>query len=368
MGHAIAWPRYWKWALAWVNTSFGGWISYYALGAVYVFLVGLGYGNTANIMLPLVASFFEATLVWVSQITFDRFQFALRASGDPWNCMLLAVGAQHIFAESVKLVAMVSGAVYCADHPDGLEWPSEGSCNPYGWVLSASVGLLTTVGGRLGWSRFFVCRLLKVAGFTKKARGAAPTITTKLHDETKYLIGYIRFLLPISVLFANILTGKGAIIFNTPATICCICAFAAEITEDLILSAELLPYPPSPLPNHYMKLHSYSPRQLYAFGSPGERESALRSGRRSFQALSVVRSQGDIFPRAIPLHGTRGSPFMPMLGLTCLFNAYCMFLFQLLLGAGYFHGVCPKPMPEADRFKEVALWPIPLSSGCRYSN
>ena len=128
-----------------------------------------------------------------------------------------------------------------------------------------------------------------------------------------------------------------------------------------------------------MNYDPYDPRQLYTFpGSPKEELQSRKDGRStsskkmftnvmSYKAPKMLRTEGDYFPRALPLHGTRNMTYMEHIGLVLCSVFFALVLYQLLLGAGYVHGACDLPLTEGDRFKEVFLWPLPLSSGCRYS-
>jgi hypothetical protein len=214
MGRAFAWPRYWKWTMANTSLSFGSWLGYYVLGAIYVFVVGAGWGKTANISLPLMVAVAEAAVVLGSQVAFHNLALPMRPSGDQWLLMSECSATTHMFAESVKLVAMVSGAAFCEDNPNGLKWPSEGSCDPFGWITGLATGLVVTSCGRMGWPRFAVCRLLRSVGLKKLAKTFGPSTVTKLHDEAKYYCGYTRFAVPAAVFIANVITGKEAIIFT----------------------------------------------------------------------------------------------------------------------------------------------------------
>ena len=68
------------------------------------------------------------------------------------------------------------------------------------------------------------------------------------------------------------------------------------------------------------------------------------------------------------LHGMRDMTRFELYGAIagpCGYFSMC--LYELLLGAGYFHGVCDFPLLERDRLKELILWPVPLNT-CRYSD
>ena len=117
-----------------------------------------------------------------------------------------------------------------------------------------------------------------------------------------------------------------------------------------------------------MQYDNSDPRQLYAFGtSPQEELESRKQGRRLlFDAPPLLRTDGDYFPRSLALHGTRE---MTRLELWYMLACYCTFslcLYQLLLGAGYVHGVCDSPLSERGRLKELILWPVPLNT-CVYS-
>jgi len=381
-GLRFAWPRYWKWCTAQISLTFGTWIIMYVIGVVYVLVNIAGFGRTANALLPIVVTGLESTLILVLQTAHGAFIFKTKACGDQMYAVMLAACFIHGFTESVKLTATVSGAAFCEDNPNGLTWPNEGSCDPYGWLLSLGAGLVTTLLGRFGWTRYLQVRLLRLFKFVNVAKGVAPSIITKMHDEAKFNIGYVRFIIPLTILFANLLTGKTVVVFNMPATWCVIASFLLEFVEDLIVGYEVLPYPPSPNPTTYMAYDNYDPRQLYTFvTSPEEELVSRKSGRssringgstcemsnsKSFTSkLARLQADGDFFPRALALHGCRNMTVFEQVGLIgiCVFFSTC--LLQLLLGAGYVAGVCEQPLSVEDRFKEVLVWPLPLNK-CMY--
>jgi len=409
LGLHFAWPRYWKWALALLLTTFGCWVVDYGIAVMYLVASSAGYGSVANLMLPTVVTALEGLFVWIVQWAYRAFVFKHRASGNPGYTLCIALCGVHVFSESVKLTSIISAAAFCEDNPDGLKWPDEGSCNPYGWVVSVCTSFVINILARCGWSRFFFQRFLCAARLDTVAILVAPSAISKLHDEVKYYIGYVRFLIPSSVLLANLLTGKGPVVFNMPATLCCIASLIAEIVEDVLAVTEIIPYAPSPQPCDFMQYDNCDPWQLYTFvsssadteatgisSSDGRSSARARSDSsrtssaasvtnhkelerrksietfsqscgRAFAAPPLLRTDGDYFPRALMLHGMRGMTRFELYG--CIAGAMSIFsvcLYQLLLGAGYFHGVCDFPLLKRDRVKELFLWPVPLNA-CMYS-
>jgi len=347
----------------------------YVIGVVYVLVNSAGFGRTANALLPMVVTGLESTMVFVMQTAHREFVFETNACGDQWYLVMAAACCVHGFAESVKLAATVSGAAFCEDNPNGLTWPNEGSCDPYGWPVSLGTGLVTTLLGRFGWMRYWQGRIFRLFKFMNTAKNVAPSTITKMHDEVKFNFGYVRFIIPLTILFANLLTGKTVVVFNMPATWCVIASFLLEIVEDLIVRYEVLPYPPSPNPTTYMAYDNFDPRQLYAFvTSPEEQLVSRKKGRssremrnsKSFKSkLARLQTDGDFFPRALVLHGCRDMTMFEQVGLVGICAYFSTCLLQLLLGAGYVAGVCEQPLSVEDRFKEVLLWPLPLNK-CIY--
>lgn len=387
-GVDFAWPRYWKYCVLSLNIGFGGWITFYAIGIAYVTANSAGFANLANTMLPIVATFTESQFVVIAQMTQERFAFRVQASGNPWYTLSGNLCLLHLFSESIKLTATVSGAALCEQNPAGFKWPEEGSCNPYGWVISQCVGLAITMMSRYGWTRYLTGRFFLTIGFKKAARMVRPTMTTKLHDEAKFNIGYARFVIPVALVISNCIVGKEALIFNAPATWCFLASLVSELIEDFVVFEEFFPYPPSPKPVPYMEYANYSPFQLYTFAAQPQNELESRRSRTvtrttgkngadvemgmkrsTAHSLRVLfKTDGDYFPRALPLHGARTMTLVehiPLVVIGCYFSMCC---YPLLLGSGYFHGVCEVPLPGRDQIKEFILWPVPGGPpNCKYS-
>lgn len=355
-------PKYWLWGFISVASSLGGWIYFYGVGIVYVLLTDLGLGSVANAGLPLACSFSEMGFVYVLQKSFTWWVYGKykKTAGTSLEGILCSnIALVHVYAESVKLVATVSMAAYCEE---------TGLCDPYGWITSIYVSLVVATLSRYGWARFLVTRLLRIMS-KKVAKELRPTAITKVHDEVRYLVGYIRFIVATGICLGNLIRGREDVLFNSPALWCLVASFAAELTEDLLVYLEVFPYPPAPAVEQCAQMDNFHPEQLYAFSSEelGASISTRRkSGKKAWKTgVNILATDGDYFPRSLFLHGTRELTIFEMVHPTIVGSFFSLCLFQLVLGAGYVAGVCPLPLVPADRFKEALLWPLPLNI-CSY--
>jgi len=304
-------PRYWKW---WAFQCFGplwlGFAGFYSICVIYTYIgAGLEAPIAAAVFLPISLSIMESFAVYMTCHCYRFFSYEINAAGDQAMGIPMAIGLFHGLAEGARLSATLLGAVRTGS---------------YSWILSAILGLLLNLFSRFGWSRYYLMRLLNTISPSLRNL-IIPSMCSRVHDETKFLLGYVRYLTPVVMGIARSSQGKSPF-SGLSGLLVVIVAFVSEIVEDAVVRQELLPYAKpmkkfTDLAGVYKSYGHFNPLQIF-----------VMSERHARQA------------RPMMLHGMRALS----LSLTmCLVIPSCVFpvnLFHAYVGRGYMSGLCEDPI------------------------
>jgi len=327
----------------------------------YVSLIASNQAVLAAIFLPTVTASAELGLVKLVQVAHTRL-VCMRphqemTSGDQLHVVLpFMVMTTHACCEAARFLAIFIGTV-----ADG----------GFSWIGSALGTFCFNLMMRSGWTSFLMFHFCKsVFGRRFAARRFAPSALNKLHNHSKVLGGYLRFVPIASLVTARALAYAGADLhpaFNSSAAIALLVVFLLEILEDLIVLYEVIPA--SPLPEDFLKhvAGNLDPHQLFAV--------ELRPCDHSGPAASVSWHASSVVPAPAPdvsdllewrpalkrkapggmkgflrgahslrcglaLHGLREIPWPFQVAFAwAVTAAVCLPIFPAMLGAGYMLGL-----------------------------
>lgn len=224
------WPSCLAFALANITGTAGPGLLASVIIWTYTFLLDTGLNSAATLFLPIATALSETLCVFYAKTIYSALVVAKRPAvpGDtalvnmPW--MLIAA---HGCAESARMVGMFSSAVR-----DG----------EFTWVGAACLTFMLNVLSRLGWLRWLAFQFLKRSFGVRIARAiAAPTAWSKLHDEVKIYVGYIRYIIPLALAASRAIyyhdiswDGPYMPIFSFSAGCALLCILLFEILEDVV--------------------------------------------------------------------------------------------------------------------------------------
>eukprot|EP00928_Gymnodinium_smaydae_P039755 TRINITY_DN27087_c0_g1_i1.p1 TRINITY_DN27087_c0_g1~~TRINITY_DN27087_c0_g1_i1.p1 ORF type:complete len:531 (-),score=25.96 TRINITY_DN27087_c0_g1_i1:509-2101(-) len=230
----------------------------------------------------------------------------------------IAVCLIHTLAESNRLAAMIYGAIV--------------SSHQLSWVYALSLGLILNVFNRLNWLSWICGKIC-----FRRLSPMAPGIPKAIHNESKFLCGYLRFAAPLSLLIARaVLIGHTRPFqewwFNNTVVVVVIYSLLIEALEDFLVSIGVrfrcdAPWV-SAAKGHYTSLPESSSKRLYLYS--------------------------DGVGRKVPLHTAHWS--IPVFSVTCA-SVLTTFGLAAMTSWPYLLHLCEQPrfaMPRAG----ILLWPV----------
>eukprot|EP00435_Cladocopium_sp_Y103_P044935 s2865_g12.t1 len=362
------WPSCLAFALANITGTAGPGLLATVIIWTYTFLLDNGLKTAATFFLPIATALSEPVCVFYAKTIYSALVVAKRPAvpGDtalvnmPW--MLIAA---HGCAESARMVGMFSSAV------------REGE---FTWLAAACLTFMLNVLSRLGWLRWLAFQVLKRSfGLRIATAIAAPTAWSKLHDEVKIYVGYIRYIIPLALAASRAIyyhdmswDGRYMPIFNFSAGCAVLCILLFEILEDVVVINEFLPV--SPIPKEVLdsqpgrtddpsSLVSVEVRpvksdeelwQLEDFDSASvpkmtsicpqpEMVPVHSMGGRRFSWHSRVRralGQERALCPSLVLHGLREMTFVSQLAAIACISEFTLAFLHTVIGPGYVRGLC----------------------------
>eukprot|EP00930_Biecheleria_cincta_P015166 TRINITY_DN12749_c0_g2_i1.p1 TRINITY_DN12749_c0_g2~~TRINITY_DN12749_c0_g2_i1.p1 ORF type:complete len:693 (+),score=71.85 TRINITY_DN12749_c0_g2_i1:49-2127(+) len=326
--------RHGAWFALIVFGAFGNWMLMYAVALLYVSIASDA-PILASILLPSATSLVEVGTVCLSTAAYrflvqgPRFRNEsanATVHGDQKLRFVVPLCLTRAYAEGARLMSII--AVVVTD-PAAQWW----------WPILMSFAFNIAV-------RSFLALYLVTSVLPRHWQWVvAPDAGTILHQEVRVMFGYPRFI----VLFAyaaSCLSLKGFHawpFFSPQAGMAVVLAFAMEVLEDIIVIRQWLPsnHWRGNLRGFYRKYHPLSTVQTMSVDRDGVNEG-ISLGFTGMRRLHFAEAMLTVLPPAL----------------------FAYTLLTLLLGAGYVHGVCDRPLPAQCRLRDGLVWDAPLRCGC----
>ncbi|CAE7882812.1 unnamed protein product [Symbiodinium microadriaticum] len=319
------------WACAHFLFTFGSWMFLYMISMVFSRLNDTSAVGAA-LFLTLATNLTEKTVSFMTTSLYTGLVYNVRCRsgekhilGDQRRHLMKPVALTHAFCESTRLISLLSVTMQY-----GGWW----------WSFNLALNLATNVLERSYSSFSFLTYLCPGL-----SRLILPGISMVLHQEAKLLSGYAQYVSVVAYLTADCITGNWATsAFNFESICLIIASVVVELAEDLVISVGIKPnnFWRKALQEDYAAQPILHPRQILCIDQVGVAWNSP----------------------PLSLHGTDSLDFWEvaafMLPATYFSLVLILGRMNLLLGAGYMHGVCPEPLPAEMRLWDGLTWTNPL--------